>query len=67
MTHGHLQVDLDDMKPLTAQDGSERFMYPCRCGEDYMCREQDLTESADSLLVQCQGCSLIIRVLYTVA
>ncbi len=55
------------MEHLTAQDGSVSFMYPCRCGEGYTCGEKDLTESADSLLVQCHGCSLVIRVLYTVA
>lgn len=64
---GQKQVDLDDMEHLVAQDGSSGFSYPCRCGEAFVCAEEDLTETSDSLLVQCQGCSLIIRVLYTVA
>ncbi len=64
---GPVQVDLDDMQHSMTQSGSSRFSYPCRCGEAFVCAEEDLTETADSLLVQCQGCSLIIRVLYTVA
>ena len=62
-----MQVDLDDMQQSVAPSGSSRFSYPCRCGEAFTCTEEDLTETADSLLVQCQGCSLIIKVLYTVA
>lgn len=48
-------------------NGLARFSHACRCGEAFVCAEEELTETADSLLVQCQGCSLIIRVLYTVA
>lgn len=64
---GHMQVDLDDMQHSVSQSGGSSFLYPCRCGEAFICREDDLTETADSLLVQCQGCSLVIMVLYTVA
>ena len=61
-----LQVDLDDMGGHLDKDGSLSFLHPCRCGQAFVCAESDLSETADSLLVQCQGCSLIIRVLYTV-
>ena len=55
------------MQHSATQIGSSKFSYPCRCGEAFGCAEEDLTEAADSLLVQCQGCSLVIKVLYTVA
>lgn len=61
-----LQVDLDDMEGHMSKDGRLSFSHPCRCGQAFACAESDLSETADSLLVQCQGCSLIIRVLYTV-
>ena len=61
-----LQADLDDMERRVNKDGSLSFSHPCRCGQAFVCAESDLSETADSLLVQCQGCSLIIRVLYTV-
>ena len=63
---GNMQVELDDMQHEVTGDGSSAFSYPCRCGEAFICREDDLSEADDSLLVQCQGCSLIIKVLYTV-
>ena len=61
-----LQVDLDDMDGHVSKNGRHSFSYPCRCGQAFACAESDLSEAADSLLVQCQGCSLIIRVSYTV-
>ena len=61
-----LQVDLDDMEGQVSKNGSLSFSHPCSCGQAFVCAETDLSETADSLLVQCQGCSLIIRVLYTV-
>ena len=67
LTVGQMQVDLDDMQHSVRQNGRSSFLYPCRCGEAFLCAEDDLTETADSLLVQCQGCSLVIKVLYTVA
>ena len=55
------------MQHNVTHSGSIGFSYSCRCGEAFTCAEEDLTETADSLLVQCQGCSLVIKVLYTVA
>lgn len=65
---GLLQVDLDDMICQTdGQDGHCMFVWPCRCGSRYTLQEADLSEVASSLLVQCQTCSLVIRVLYAIA
>ena len=61
-----MQVDLDDMEGHVGKDERLSFSHPCRCGQAFVCAESDLSETADSLLVQCQGCSLIMRVLYTV-
>ena len=65
---GMLQVDLDDMECRSHGAGGQCvFLYPCRCGRQYLLREADLSERASSTLVQCQGCSLAIRVLYALA
>lgn len=57
----HQQVDLDDM----VFDGDKVFTYPCRCGSAFVLTEADLSEDADNVLMQCQTCSLVIKVLYT--
>jgi hypothetical protein len=62
------QVDLDEFACHEDQDrGPCTFTYPCRCGNQYFLSEQDLSETSDHVLVQCFNCSLVIRVVYTVA
>ena len=41
------------------------FVYPCRCGSQYTLCEADLSDSADSIVVGCAGCSLHVRVTYS--
>lgn len=61
-----MQVDLDDMSHrVNDEENSFCSEYPCRCGGTFVVPEEDLSETASSLLVQCQNCSLVIRVLYT--
>ncbi len=62
-----VQVDLDDMLCHDNPTGPLcTFTYPCRCGSNFTLSEADLSEDSDNVLVQCQNCSLAIRVLYTV-
>ena len=62
-----VQVDLDDMVCHEDPSGALcAFNHPCRCGSNFNLSEVDLSENADSVVVQCQNCSLAIRVLYTV-
>ena len=61
------QVDLDDMASHTdAVEALSLFTYPCRCGSNFVVSEAELSDDADNVVVQCQNCSLAIRVLYTV-
>ncbi|BDA42843.1 probable DnaJ homolog subfamily C member 24 [Coccomyxa sp. Obi] len=61
------EVDLDDMASHTDATGEMcLFTYPCRCGSNFAVSEAELSEHADNVVVQCQDCSLAIRVLYTV-
>ena len=67
-------LDLDDLTELldtsSQQHGSGNdgrwFAYPCRCGSQFALRETDLSDAADSIVVGCAGCSLHVRVHYTV-
>ena len=43
------------------------FTYPCRCGAQYTLHEADLSDAADSIVVGCDGCSLHVRVTYSVS
>ena len=59
-----MQVDLGDME-VVAENGTS-FTHPCRCGGRYLVEAADLSLSDSEVLVQCQTCSLVIRVLYSV-
>ena len=67
-------LDLDDLTELpdtgsphgSGGAGGSTFAYPCRCGSQYALREADLSDAADSIVVGCAGCSLHVRVHYTV-
>lgn len=60
------EVDLDDMAShIDALGTACLFTYPCRCGSNFAVSEAELSEDSDSVVVQCQNCSLAIRVLYT--
>lgn len=62
------QVDLDELEcSQDGEDGPCTFKFPCRCGGCYSVSEADLSHDSDHVLVQCQICSLVIKVLYTVA
>ncbi len=50
-----------------ADSGGRVFAYPCRCGSSYTLYEADLTDAADSIVVGCAGCSLHVRVTYSVS
>ncbi len=50
-----------------ALSGGRVFSYPCRCGSNYTLHEADLTDAADSIVVGCAGCSLHVRVTYSVS
>ena len=50
-----------------ADTGGRVFAYPCRCGSSYTLHEADLTDAADSIVVGCAGCSLHVRVTYSVS
>lgn len=51
------RVDLDE---FDYRDG--RYWRPCRCGHGFAVSEADLARGDD--LVACEGCSLLVRVLY---
>jgi len=53
------QVDLDDM---SFREAGDTFIYPCRCGEQFIITSNDL--DAGITVIQCSGCSLCIEVLY---
>lgn len=38
------------------------YSHPCRCGSQHMVHESELPGGSTSLLVPCDGCSLVIRV-----
>lgn len=51
-------VDLDD---LEAHEGPPlTFTYPCRCGQQFALAASALSQGTD--LVQCSGCSEVIRI-----
>ena len=50
----------------SADTGGRAFAYPCRCGAHYTLYEADLTDAADSIVIGCAGCSLHVRVTYSV-
>ncbi|KAJ1985308.1 hypothetical protein H4R34_000129 [Dimargaris verticillata] len=62
-THGiiHDEVGLDEMD---YDSDAEEYLYPCRCGGDYMLSRQDLALGAD--VAQCTTCSLRVVVEYQV-
>jgi len=56
-----IPVDIDDM---TYDEVSGEYLWPCRCGHDYIITEDQLTQNKDT--VSCSGCSLCIQVLYDI-
>ena len=61
-----MQVDLGDMEVVAEGGINKCFTHPCRCGGRYLVEDADLSVSHNEALVQCQTCSLVIRVLYSV-
>ncbi|EGC28867.1 hypothetical protein DICPUDRAFT_13347, partial [Dictyostelium purpureum] len=53
------EVDLDDMEYLEEEG---QYTYPCRCGDQYIITEDQLSEGND--VVCCSGCSLSIKIIY---
>lgn len=53
------EVDLDEMEYIPEM---KQFQFLCRCGYFYWISEEQLEKHVD--IVQCQGCSLHIKVLY---
>jgi hypothetical protein len=54
------EVDLDEME---YNPEMKQFQFLCRCGSFYCISEEQLEKHID--IVQCQGCSLHIKVLYS--
>lgn len=40
--------------------GAEKFVYPCRCGGEFMISSQDMDCEKD--IIGCTGCSLTVKV-----
>ncbi len=55
-------VHLEDMQEIADGPAHKHFMYPCRCGGAYLFDSSDLSLYADSLITQCDTCSLYIKV-----
>lgn len=51
-------ISLDDM----TEAGEERFIYDCRCGGLFIITYDDMDDDVN--VVQCNGCSLSVMVLY---
>uniref|UniRef100_A0A6B2LQ26 Diphthamide biosynthesis protein 4 n=1 Tax=Arcella intermedia TaxID=1963864 RepID=A0A6B2LQ26_9EUKA len=54
------EIDLDDMN----QEAEDTFTHPCRCGDKYILTTTDMDN--DINVIQCNGCSLFIKVSYEV-
>ena len=55
-------VSFDEFAP--EEDGSDAYIYPCRCGSVYRITEEQL--DADLHLLGCQGCSEVVWVGYEI-
>lgn len=53
------EVDLDEMD---YSEDTRTFFYPCRCGEGFTVKEEELEKGVEC--VCCSSCSLMIRLLY---
>lgn len=67
-------VDLDDLVFIDSEEngnGKDTWYRSCRCGNErgFALTEEDLEENADlgEVLVQCQDCTIWLRVCYVVA
>lgn len=49
------------------EDGIEKYYFPSRCGGDFEVDVQELEEGNGDLLLQCDGCTERIRVVYELA
>ena len=58
------EVDLDDMEYTEDAAGAGCWRLGCRCGDEFVLREEDLANGIEVL--QCSSCSLSIRPLYSV-
>ncbi|ORY79553.1 hypothetical protein BCR37DRAFT_394274 [Protomyces lactucae-debilis] len=62
---GYAVVDLSEFEEVadeTAGEAGPCYWLDCRCGHGYRLTEDDLEHGRD--LVMCDGCSLLVRVLY---
>lgn len=59
-------LDLSEFTRLSSiircvgNEDSERFVYPCRCGGQFMITSLDMDSGTD--VVGCNGCSLTVKV-----
>lgn len=62
-------VDLDDLVLHEEDSENMKWTRSCRCGEDegYVVTEKDLLANgtADEIYIQCLGCSIWIKILYS--
>ena len=58
------EVRIDEMEDEDGrEDGEEGWVvYPCRCGEGFRVRKEEVEGRAGGVVVSCDGCSLRIRV-----
>jgi hypothetical protein len=48
-------------------DTAERYYFPSRCGGEFEIGEEELEEGQGDLLLECDGCTERIRVIYEIA
>ncbi|KAK9816904.1 hypothetical protein WJX72_006948 [[Myrmecia] bisecta] len=60
------EIDLDDMAIETPSEGASLHSYSCRCGGHYFVSDEELHAASDHVVVQCDTCSLFIRIMYSV-
>eukprot|EP00898_Chlorokybus_atmophyticus_P000729 jgi/Chlat1/1657/Chrsp127S01901 len=56
------EIDLSAMATATNHEGQSEYTYPCRCGGEYILLEGDVPDVAAAAVLQCESCSLYIRV-----
>lgn len=52
---------------MKEDSGSERYYFPSRCGGEFEVDADDLEAGDGDLLLQCDGCTERIRVVYEFA
>lgn len=49
------------------EDGVEKYYFPSRCGGEFEVGAEELEEGNGDLLIQCEGCTERVRVVYELA